>query len=343
MKRKKTIIIAEAGVNHNGKISYAKKLIEIAATSGADYVKFQTFKTDNLIIKKAPKANYQKKINNKETQYDMLKKLELSEKDHHVLIKECKRNKIKFMSSPFDIDSISLLGKLKLKVVKIPSSELTNLPYLKKICKYNWDVILSTGMSDLNEVKKTIKFMTKNGFDKKKITLLHCNSEYPTPYNDVNLLSIQYLKKQIKTKIGYSDHSLGIEVPIAAVALGAEVIEKHFTISKKMMGPDHKASIESKELNLMIKSIRNIEKALGNKNKIITKSANQNIKTHTKSIVAIKNIAKGDIFSSINTSTKRPGTGISSIKFFDILGKKSKNNYKIDDLIKATELNNEKK
>ena len=338
MSLKKTIIIAEAGVNHNGNINLAKKLIKMASKAGADFIKFQSFKTDYIITKDAPKANYQKKINNKESQYSMLKKLELSINDHEILINECNKNNIKFMSSPFDIESIKLLKKLNLKTVKVPSSEINNYPYLKQICKYNWKIILSTGMSDLNEIKKTINFMSKNGLSKKNLTLLHCNSEYPTPFKDINLLAMKTLENETNVRIGYSDHSVGIEVPIAAVALGANVIEKHFTLSRKMKGPDHIASIEIDELSKMVKAIRNIELSLGNKNKIITNSAKSNIKTHTKSIVAIKKISKGEKFTDKNISTKRPGTGITSDNFFKIIGNKSKNNYQIDELLKKSEI-----
>ena len=287
MIKRKTLIIAEAGVNHNGKLNLAKKLIDLASSAGADVVKFQTFTASNLLTKNASKANYQKKLTNpKETQYEMIKKLELNFKQHLSLISHCKKRKIEFLSSPFDLESIDMLINLKLKKIKIPSSEINNSQYLKHISKFKKDIIFSTGMSSLKDIKYTFDFLLKNGVKKKNLTILHCNSEYPTPYSDVNLNAIKTIKNKFDVKVGYSDHSVGIEVAIAAVALGAEVIEKHFTLDKKMHGPDHKASSDPKELYKLIKSIRNIENSLGKNQKKITRSVNKNIKTHQKSIVS---------------------------------------------------------
>ena len=306
----------------------AKKLIKKAAEAGADYVKFQIYKAENLVTKNAQKAKYQK-INSKkkENQFEMLKRFELSIKDFKILKKICKDNKIKFLCSSFDIESTKSLLKLGTNIFKIPSGEITNLPYLKFIGGLKKKVILSTGMSSYKEILDAIKILTNNGTKKKNITLLHCNSEYPTPYKDVNLLAMQSIKKKFGTKIGLSDHSLGIEVPIAAVALGARVIEKHFTLNKNSPGPDHKSSINFLELKKMIKSIRNIEKSLGDGIKKKSKSEKKNINIVRKSIVAKVKISKGEKFSYKNLTTKRPGNGLSPMKIENIIGKKAKKNF----------------
>lgn len=332
----KTIIIAEAGVNHNGDILTAKRLIDAAADCGVDYIKFQTFKADRIVTKNAKKADYQIKIQDKsdDSQFDMLKKLELTEKDHYKLIEYCKIKKIKFMSSAFDIEGLKLLNKLNLDFFKIPSGEITNYPYLNEISKFNKKVILSTGMSTINEIKAALDILTSKKVSLNQITVLHCNTEYPTCFSDVNLNAMINIKNTFNVNIGYSDHTLGIEVPIAATALGAKVIEKHFTLDKNMPGPDHAASLNPTELKLMVKSIRNIENAL-NGTGLKTPSNNElkNIIPARKSIVAKFKINKGEKFSIENLTTKRPGNGICPMKWNDIIGKKAIKNYEIDDMI----------
>jgi len=331
----KTLIIAEAGVNHNGKISIAKKLIKIAAKSGADIVKFQTFTAKNTHTKNAKKTNYLKKsTNKKQSFYSVIKNLELSAKDQIKLKKECRLNKIEFLSTAFDIDSIKLVNRIGVKRFKIPSGEINNLPYLRFIGQFNKKIILSTGMSSFQEIQKAIKILINSGTNKKKITVLQCNTEYPTPYHDVNLRVMEVIRKKLKVDVGYSDHTSGIETPIAAVALGAKIIEKHFTISRKMIGPDHSASIEPDELGAMIKSIRNIEKTLGKGIKKLTTSEHKNLKNVRKSIVAKTNIKKGEKFSEKNITVKRPAKGLSPMKWDSVIGKISKKNYKIDNFIK---------
>ncbi len=328
-------IIAEAGVNHNGSISIAKRLIDIAAKAGADAVKFQTFKTENLVTKKAKKANYQKKNSNKyQSQFHMLKKLELTPLMHKRLLSYSKKKNILFLSSPFDLSSIDFLNNLKLKIFKIPSGEITNLPYLKKIGGLNKKIILSTGMSNMNEIKNAINILVKSGTKKKNITVLHANTEYPTPIRDVNLRSMLSIGKILNVNFGYSDHTLGFEVSVAAVALGASCIEKHFTLNSNMRGPDHRASLEPKELTKMINAIRNIEIALGSSIKRPSKSEIANIKIVRKSLVASQDIKKGEIFTEQNLTTKRPGTGLSPFKIIKFLGKRSLKNYKKDQQIK---------
>jgi len=339
MQSNKILIIAEAGVNHNGNIKTAKKLIDVASESGADIVKFQTFKAHNLLTKKAPKAIYQKKITNKkESQYKMIQDLELSYKDHIILINHCKKRNIEFLSTPFDLESIDLLISLKLKRLKIPSSEINNYIYLERISKFKGNIILSTGMSTIKEISEALKILYKGGVKKNKISILHCNSEYPTPFEDVNLNAMLELKKKFNTNVGYSDHTLGIQVPIIASVLGASIIEKHFTLDLNMKGPDHQASLTPLQLKEMVQAIKNINKVIGSKNKKISKSEGKNIKIARKSLVAITNIKKGEKFSRDNISAKRPGTGISPMMYLTLLGKKSKNNYRFDDLIKKNEL-----
>ena len=339
MKKNKTLIIAEAGVNHNGSLKLAKKLIDVAASAGADIVKFQSFKVEKLLTKLAPKAEYQSKNSKKkESNYEMIKNLELSYKDHQILISYCNKKSIEFLSSPFDIESINLLIKLKVKRIKIPSGEINNFQYLKTISKFKGKIILSTGMSTFKEVSEALKYLYKNGVKKQQLTLLHCNSSYPTPFEDVNLNVLLEMKNKFKIEIGYSDHSLGIEIPIAAVALGASIIEKHFTLSNNYKGPDHKASLLPQDLKLMIKAIKNVNIAKGNSNKKITKSEINNRIISRKSIVANKSIEKGEIFTENNLICKRPALGLSPKYYFKIIGKKSKKKYEIEDFISKNEL-----
>ena len=327
-------IIAEAGVNHNGSIDLAKKLIDVASASGADAVKFQTFKADNLATKKAQKAIYQKENTDKEeSQFDMLKKLELDIEAHKELISYCSDKKIIFLSSPFDHESIELLNDLGLEILKIPSGEITNLPYLRHIGKLNKRIILSTGMSNIDEVKSALNILINSGTKKNNITVLHANTEYPTSMEDVNLRAMLTIGKELDINFGYSDHTLGIEVDIAAVAMGASCIEKHFTLDCNMEGPDHKASLEPNQFKAMVTAIRNIELALGGSIKKPSKSEIQNINIVRKSIVAKIKIKKDDILSEKNLIVKRPGTGISPMKWDEVMGTKAIKDYNADELI----------
>lgn len=331
---KNIYVIAEIGVNHNGNLQKAYQLILKAKQAGADAVKFQTFKTENLLLKNTQKAKYQiKNSKDKENQFDMLKKLEISYEFQKKLFLFSKKKKIDFISSPFDLESIDFLKKLKLKYLKIPSGEITNIPYLKKIAKIRNKKILSTGCSEVLEIENALKILIKNGTPKKNIILLHCNSSYPTPLEDVNLNSIKYLQKKFNITVGFSDHTIGIDIPIAAASLGAEIIEKHFTLNKRLKGPDHKVSLSPNEFKNMVLSIRNIEKAFGNFDKKVTKSEYNNKYIIRKSIFANLNIAKGDFFTEKNLITKRPGYFTSSAKWNNLIGKKSKNKYIIDDPI----------
>jgi N,N'-diacetyllegionaminate synthase len=331
---KKVFIIAEAGVNHNGQFEIAKELIDAAVKADVDAIKFQLFKTENLVTKKAEKAEYQKISTLKsENQYDMLKHFELSYNNFFKLYNYCKSKKKFFLCSPFDLESIDFLNKLKIGIFKIPSGEITNLPYLEKIGKLGKKVILSTGMADLGEIENALNILVKSGTKKENITILHCTTEYPTPYEDVNLRAMLTIKEAFKVNVGYSDHTLGIEVPLAAVALGATVIEKHFTLDKSMKGPDHKASLEPHELRSMVLAIRNVEKSLGDGIKRLSKSEINNKKIVRKSIVAKREIKKGEIFSLKNITVKRPGIGLSPMRWYDILGKVAKKDYKEDELI----------
>jgi N,N'-diacetyllegionaminate synthase len=331
---KKVVIIAEAGVNHNGDVILAKKLIDVACDAGVDYVKFQTFVAENLVSKQAQKAEYQKQnTNNQETQLEMIKKLELSKSQHFELRDYAQSKNIKFLSTAFDLDSIDLLKDLGITLGKIPSGEITNYPYLVKMAMSFDKIILSTGMSSMKEIREAIDVLLENGRVLSDIIVLHCNTEYPTPMQDVNLLAMIGIKNELKVEIGYSDHTLGIEVPVSAVALGASVIEKHFTLDKTMEGPDHGASLNPGELKAMTLSIRNIEKALGNCEKVITKSEEKNIAIARKSIVAKEDIKKGDVFSADNLTVKRPGTGINPMKWKTILGLIAKKDFKSDDII----------
>lgn len=328
----RVFIIAEAGVNHNGDLRIAEEMIDIAVKAGADAVKFQTFTAQNLVCMNAKKANYQLETTNQsESQFEMLKKLELTLDMHKRLIEYCNQKNIMFMSTPFDLESIDMLVQLGISIIKIPSGEITNYPYLKRIGSTGLRVILSTGMSSLDEVKEAIKVLKENGST--DITVLHCNTEYPTPMKDVNLNAMITLERTLGITVGYSDHTKGIEIPIAAVALGAKIIEKHFTLDESMEGPDHKASIEPEELVEMVKAIRNVELALGNGVKESSESEKKNIEIVRKSIVAARRIKKGEIFSEDNITTKRPGTGISPMKWNDIIGKTAKREFEIDEFI----------
>ena len=329
-------IIAEAGVNHNGSIELAKKLIDVAGAAGVDAVKFQTFKAEKLVSKDATKAEYQKenmKDDSDNSQYNMLKKLELDVDTHHELIEYCKSKNIMFLSTPFDHDSIKLLNELKLQIFKIPSGEITNLPYLREIGSLKKEVILSTGMADIGEIEDALDVLIEAGTKKENITVLHANTMYPTPMEDVNLKAMQTIGNTFDIAYGYSDHTLGIEVDIAAVALGATVIEKHFTLDKTMDGPDHKASLEPHELVAMVKGIRNIELALGSSVKKPSKSEEPNMKIARKSIVASCDIKEGEVFSKDNLAIKRPGNGISPMHWDEIIGSKASKDYNEDELI----------
>lgn len=335
MNYNRTFIIAEVGVNHNGSLELAKKMIDAAVEAGADAVKFQTFKAEKLVSKYAPKAEYQKKKTTAdEFQFEMIKKLELDAAAHQTLIDYCKKKKILFLSSPFDLDSIDLLNEFGLEIFKIPSGEITNLPYLRKIGRLKKEIILSTGMADIGEIKDVLDVLTGAGTKLKDITVLHCNTEYPTPFEDVNLNAMLTIKTAFPSvNIGYSDHTLGIEISIAAVAMGATIIEKHFTLDKNMEGPDHKASVEPNELRAMVCAIRNIEKALGNGIKKPSLSELKNKTIARKSIVAACNIRKGEPFTQKNLTVKRPGTGINPMRWDEVIGEKASKTYKEDDLI----------
>jgi N,N'-diacetyllegionaminate synthase len=320
----KTIIIAEAGVNHNGDIKTAKRLIDVASDAGVDYVKFQTFKAERLVSPSAQKAKYQIKNDNSndDSQLNMLKKLELSDADHKELISYCKSKKISFFSTAFDEEGISYLSSLNFDMFKIPSGELTNFPYLRAIAKTGLPVILSTGMANIDEIRKSVNVLISNGTKKNQITVLHCNTEYPTPMSDVNLKAMLTIKEELDLSTGYSDHTLGIEVPIAAVALGAKIIEKHFTLDRTLKGPDHKASLEPNELKEMVKSIRNIEKAIsGNGIKEASFSEKKNIHITRKSIHLSKNLKSGTVITELDLISLRPGDGICTMNWDRVIGK----------------------
>lgn len=330
---KKTFIIAEAGVNHNGSLRIAKRLIDAAVNSGADAVKFQTFNARELVSRYAPKAGYQKTTTGKSgNQLEMIKKLELNLGAYKKLLNYCSE-RIIFLSSPFDLKSIDLLAGLGLKIFKIPSGEITNLPYLRKIGSLRKQIILSTGMANLKEINDALDVLRQSGTKKDSITVLHCNTEYPTPFEDVNLLAMLTIKNRLGVNVGYSDHTLGIQIAIGAVALGAMVIEKHITLNKKMIGPDHKASLEPAEFKLMSNAIRNVETALGSSEKIASRSERKNIPVVRKSIVAARVISKGEVLTSENITVKRPGTGISPMKWDEIIGLRAKSNFNPDQLI----------
>ncbi len=328
----RVFVIAEAGVNHNGDIEIAKQLIDAASEAGADAVKFQTFQADSLVCRTAKKAEYQLETTDRtETQYDMLKKLELTPQMHRELIEHCLKKNIMFLSTPFDLESIKLLSELGMQIYKIPSGEITNLPYLREIAKQQKKIILSTGMSSMDEVKAAVNVLKNNGTE--ELILLHCNTQYPTPISDVNLLAMVKMREETGLPVGYSDHTQGIEVPIAAAALGAEVIEKHFTLDRKMEGPDHKASLEPQELMQMVVGIRKIESALGSKIKQVSESEMTNVAIVRKSIVAAANIKRGEKYTEKNLTTKRPATGISPMLWDEIIGKTADRDYKVDEII----------
>ncbi|MCD4741899.1 MAG: N-acetylneuraminate synthase [Desulfobacteraceae bacterium] len=331
----RVFIIAEAGVNHNGSLDMAKKMVKVAAKAGVDAVKFQTFRAQTLVTKNAVKADYQIKASGqKETQYQMLEKLELSHKDHELLLEECKLNKIEFLSTPFDLTAIDLLAEMGIKKWKIASGEITNLPFLRKIASLGQEIILSTGMADLDEIRAALDVFLDSGISSDKITVLHCNTQYPTPMEDVNLNAMKSIKNAFTgIHVGYSDHTQGIEIPIGAVALGATIIEKHFTLDKTLPGPDHKASLEPDELAIMVQAIRNIEIAFGNGIKKPTQSEKGNISIVRKSIVAADNIAVGEKFTDKNLTAKRPGKGISPMRWDDIIGRTAEKSYSEDEEI----------
>lgn len=328
----KVYIIAEAGVNHNGDIEIAKTMVDQAKEAGIDCIKFQTFISENIVSKNASKADYQKQQSDgAETQLEMLQKFQLSFDDFIELERYCKVKEIEFLSTAFDLESIDFLNSLDMRLWKIPSGEITNLPYLIKIAKLHKPVILSTGMSTMEEIKAATKVLKDNGAG--EITLLHCTTEYPTPYEDVNLNAMKTIKKAFNVPIGYSDHTIGIEVPIAAVALGATVIEKHFTLDREMEGPDHQASLEPDELKAMVSAIRNIEVALGSGKKEPAESEKKNMEIVRKSIIASCHIRKGEILTEENITVKRPGNGISPMSWFEIIGQNAIRDFKEDELI----------
>ena len=332
---KKTFIIAEAGVNHNGSLELAKKMIDAAVEAGSDAVKFQTFKAEKVVSRYAQKAEYQKKATTvDESQLEMIKKLELDAAAHQTLITYCKKRKIQFLSSPFDFESIDLLNELGLNLFKIPSGEITNLPYLRKIGALKKEIILSSGMADLGEIKDVLAVLIGAGTKLKDITVLHCNTEYPTPIEDANLKAMLTIKAAFPgVNIGYSDHTLGIEIPVAAVAMGATIIEKHFTLDKNMEGPDHKASLEPNELKAMVHAIRNVEKVLGSGIKKPSHSELKNKPIARKSLVAARSIVKGEVFTQENLTVKRPGTGISPMRWDEVIGQQASKDYQQDELI----------
>ena len=335
IKNKKTLIIAEAGVNHNGSIVMAKKLVDAACRIGVDIIKFQIYRTDQLIIKKTPMANYQKiNLDIAKTQYAMLKDYELSEKNFKTIIDYCKFKRIKFLASAFDISSIKILNKFKVTTFKIPSGEITNYEYLKFLGGLNKKIIISSGMSNIKEVKEAINLLIYNGTKKDNITVMHCNTDYPTKISDVNMRAMLTIKDTLKVNIGYSDHSNNIEVPIIAASLGASIIEKHFTLNKKLKGPDHKASLEPKSFKQMIENIRNTEIILGSAVKIVTKSEKKNIISVRKSLVAKKTIQKGEVIKAEYITAKRPGNGINPMQIKKVIGSISKKKFLKDEQIK---------
>ena len=332
----KVYIIAEAGDNHNGDFNTALKLVDVAKRAGADCVKFQTFVTEEIISKYAEMAEYQKKNTGKEeSQFEMVKRLELSFDEFRKIKEYCDRVGIQFLSTPFDLKSVDFLNELGVPFFKIPSGEITNYPYLIKIAHTGKPVVMSTGMCEPDEILAAINVLENNGGG--EITLLHCNTEYPTPLKDVNLYAMRAMKKMFGKKVGYSDHTKGIEVPVAAVALGACVIEKHFTLDKNMPGPDHKASLEPDELGRMVKNIRNIEIALGDGVKHVSESERKNIAIARKSIVARRNIQEGEILTEDNLAVKRPGTGINPMQWMEVLGTRAVRDFKEDELIEIRE------
>ncbi len=330
----KVIIIAEAGVNHNGDYELAKKMVVAAKEVGADYVKFQTAVPEKVISKFAEMADYQKENTGKEeSQLEMCRRIHLKLTDYEPLKRYCEEVGIKFISTPFDLESIETLDALKMDFWKIPSGEITNYPYLVKIAKTKTPVVMSTGMCELYEIGEAIKVLCENGLKKEEITLLHCNTEYPTPYEDVNLLAMNKMRDEFGVRVGYSDHTKGIEIPIAAVSLGATIIEKHFTLDKTLPGPDHVASLDPKELKAMVDAIRNVEVCFGSGEKTVSNSERKNIPIVRKSILAARDIKQGEVFTEDNITVKRPGNGISPMKWNDVLGKVAKRDFVEDELI----------
>lgn len=331
----KVLIIAEAGVNHNGSLQIAKQLVDKAVEAGVDIIKFQTFKSEKLVSKDGRQAEYQQRNIGKrdESQLAMLKKLELSVEAHHELMDYCKERNIRFWSTAFDMESIDFLHSLNMGLWKIPSGEITNYPYLKKIASFHEDAILSTGMCELSDIEAALNVLVDEGVRKEQITVLHCNTEYPTPYQDVNLKAMLEIGEKFGVKIGYSDHTQGIEVPIAAIALGASVIEKHFTLDKTMEGPDHKASLEPEELKAMVSAIRHIELALGSNHKTISDSERKNIEIARKSIVAACTIKQGETLTEENLTVKRPGNGISPMRWNEVVGTTAIKDFEEEEMI----------
>lgn len=328
------IIIAEAGVNHNGSMEMARQLVDAAAEAGVDYVKFQTFKADKLVTRAARQAEYQKRNigDGADSQYEMLRKLELSEEDHRELKEYCRQKGVRFLSTAFDLESVEFLHELCPGLWKIPSGEITNYPYLRKIAGYNEEVVMSTGMSTDEDVENALLALRENGQDLEKVTLLHCNTQYPTPMEDVNLLAMNSLRRFVK-RVGFSDHTRGIEIPIAAAALGADVVEKHFTLSRSLPGPDHKASLEPQELKAMVEAIRNVSEALGDGRKRVTPSEAANRDVARKSIVASRPIKRGELLSEENMAAKRPGGGISPMRWKEVEGTAAIRDFETDDMI----------
>ena len=328
------LIIAEAGVNHNGDIELAKRLIREAARAGADIVKFQSFTASKIVSKSAPKASYQNATTDPgESQLEMVRKLELSHADHLVLIKECEKQGIQFFSTAFDFDSFDMLVDLGLRMIKVPSGELTNLPLLRHISRHGFPLILSTGMATIGEIDSALEVIEQAGTPRSQVTILHCTTEYPAPMADVNLRAMDTLRSAFGTPVGYSDHTEGIEIPIAAVARGATLIEKHFTLSRTMPGPDHRASLEPQELAAMVRGIRKVEQALGDGLKRPSPSELKNKAIARKSIVAGRPIAAGEVFTEDSLSTKRPGTGISPMRWDDVIGRTARRDFAEDELI----------
>lgn len=334
LKNDKTLIIAEAGVNHNGDIEIAKRLVDAAANSGADFVKFQTFSAKSLVTKNAPKADYQyRKGDGPKTQFSMLRELELSPISHQILIEHCQQQEISFLSTGFDVQSIDYLATLEPKFYKIPSGEITNQPYLRHVGKIGKPIIMSTGMANLGEIEDAIDVLEAVGVARSKITILHCSTEYPTPMKDVNLRSMCTIRDAFGVSVGYSDHTIGIEVPIAAVALGATIIEKHLTLDRELSGPDHKASQEPAEFLDMVRAIRNLEEAMGDGIKRPSESEAKNKLIVRKSLVAAKAIAAGEQFTPENVTAKRPGVGISPMRWDEVMGRVASQNFVADELI----------
>lgn len=337
--QEKILIIAEAGVNHNGDLTLAKKLVDAAADAGADFVKFQTFSAEDLVGENAPLADYQKlQVSDAKDQKQMLKKLELGHDDHHVLIQYCHEKKIKFFSTAFDFKSLDFLKSLQLGMWKIPSGEITNYPYLRKIGSMNEKTLLSTGMASLVEVEEAVAVLLKSGLEKRNLCVLHCHTEYPTEMGDVNLRAMVTIQEKLHVQVGYSDHTLGIEVPTGAVALGAVVIEKHLTLSRQMDGPDHKASLEPNEFKDMVQAIRKMSEALGSDVKAPTQKEERNKLVARKSLFASRAIAQGEVFSENNITSKRPGHGVSPMVWEQLIGKISQRSYQCNEMISEIEL-----